>query len=837
MPEGIKQIFVRPRVNALLMQAIEKPVVVVCARMGYGKTLAVTDFVRETNISTIWLQLSELDNVTLSFWGNFVQAVSKINKPLAEELAGLGFPDTEDKLNRYYFYRNRAAPNTRYFTVLDDIHLISNPDVLAFIEHITYKESTDRTLIMIGRELPQVNLSGLLVRDMVFNISESDVGFSESELAQFLLQQGLSSEMASLSEMYRDTEGWAFMINFMTRILKKSPGYSGYTRSVIKQNIFQLMDKEVWSIISEKLQRFLVRLSLVRRPSADLVSALAKQDESLLEELYNQRVAYIRFDRNTGRYLIHQLFLDYLRSKQDMLTPEEVDDTYRITAHWCQLHSFETDAIIYYEMVGDYEAIVSIIREAPVQTLLSSAVHLKDMFQRAPEGMYARVKCFSCAHIRIFIFAGLWQETVELMKDYEKKFLALPEEDELRSHALGIIYYSWGIVRQLMCTVDNVYDFDIYAEKMSDFPTLLPDSQIFESYPIGPCINRAGAARKGAPEEYLDAIARAVKHYAPTRSGWLEGQEALGRGELLFYQGNIKNARPLISDVVESAKINKNFMIVHLALFYSMRIAIWQGDFEKAEEAIRGMEATLNEEEYDNRFALYDIALGWYYCALRQPDKISDWLKGKLTPFSPVNFLENIASHVKARYHYLTKCNAIMLAYIEEQKRQGVVLFERMEMLAMEACLHYRNKDKEAAFAVLLEAYQTAEPNGIIMPFIEMGKDMRTLTLAALKEKDLPIEEAWLKNINKKASMYARHQSNLIAEYRRANEVDAGIDLTSRELKILHDLYKGFSRSEIAENQGLSINTVRLVINTIYEKLKAHNVVDLVRIAHEQKLI
>ena len=51
------------------------------------------------------------------------------------------------------------------------------------------------------------------------------------------------------------------------------------------------------------------------------------------------------------------------------------------------------------------------------------------------------------------------------------------------------------------------------------------------------------------------------------------------------------------------------------------------------------------------------------------------------------------------------------------------------------------------------------------------------------------------------------------------------------------DLSHGLSRSEIAANRDLSINTVKMAINTIYSKLGARNLADLIRIAVERKII
>jgi len=831
------ELFIRPRVNNLLTKAIKKPLVIVCAGMGYGKTIAVSDFVRDSELPTIWMQFSEFDNIGLSFWENYTGAIEHINKSLAEESRDLGFPDTEDKMNQYFLQRDRMMGNQRFLTVLDDVHLVKDAAVLNFIENMIYNAPTNRTMILICRTQPQINTSGLLVRGMVSNINENDLNFSENELAQYLLQQGLSAEIPNLPEIFQDTEGWAFIINFLVRILKKSPGYTGHVRVVMKKNILLLMEREAWNVISERLRWFLVRLSLVNRLSTELVSMLAEGDEDLLSELNQQRVVYLRYDSYTGCYLIHHQFLDYLHTKQEILSTEEINNTYKIAAEWCVRHGFNIDALKYYEKTANYTEIVEIIREAPTQLLLSVAQHLKGIFDRAPAEVFDRVHCFACAHVRVLMLDGMWTDALEHLEKYEQKFLQLPGDNEFRNRSLGVLYYLWGVLRQLKCSEDDIYDFNVYYEKMSHYPMHLPAGQIRDNYPVGPWINRVGVARSGAPQEYLDAIASSVEHVSKGTINWMEGLDDLGRGELHFYQGEINAVRRFIAAALERAVRGKQFAIVNLALFYTVRVAVWQGEFEKADQALKDMEALLEENEYYNRFSVYDIVLGWYYYTLRRPEKIPGWLKGKFTPYSPTNLLDNFSNQIKARYYYLTKKYTILLSYIEEQKRQESMLYGRVEMLAMEACARYQMKDKEGSFAALYEAYKTASPNDIIMPFIEMGKDMRTLTLTALRDEDCLVPESWLKNINQKSSAYARHQTMVISEYKRANDINSGIGLTHRETEVLHDLYKGFSRSEIAANQGLSINTVKLIVNTIYEKLKARNFAELIRIAHEQKLI
>jgi LuxR family maltose regulon positive regulatory protein len=170
-------------------------------------------------------------------------------------------------------------------------------------------------------------------------------------------------------------------------------------------------------------------------------------------------------------------------------------------------------------------------------------------------------------------------------------------------------------------------------------------------------------------------------------------------------------------------------------------------------------------------------------------------------------------------------------------KQRESCLLGRIELLAIEACVHYKMKDREKAFTVLSDAYETASPNELTMPFIELGKDMRTLTASAIRGSESRIPKPWLETINRKAASYAKRQSHAILEYRQANRLTDSIVFSPREKEILGDLSHGLSRAEIAASRGLSVNTVKMVINMVYSKTGAENLADLIRIAVEQKLI
>jgi LuxR family maltose regulon positive regulatory protein len=341
------------------------------------------------------------------------------------------------------------------------------------------------------------------------------------------------------------------------------------------------------------------------------------------------------------------------------------------------------------------------------------------------------------------------------------------------------------------------------------------------------------------PEEFINAVNRVRNNLSQEfLKGSMAGEIEVMRGELDFYRGNVNSALPFLNLAVKEARLGRQFGFVHRGLFYTMRTAVSQGNFALAEQALKDIKAQLDETSYIHRFTDYDISLSWYYCYLGMPEKVSDWLQEDFSPYSHAAFIENFGNQMKARFCYATRNFAPLLAYIDEMKTRESILYGRVEMLAIEACVHYKMKNKGKAFDSLRNAYENAHPNEIIMPFIELGKDMRTLTSAFQKTAgDNAIPESWLEDISRKSASYAKRRTQIIAEYAQAHRLTDSIAITPQETDILKDLSQGLSRAEIASSRNLSVNTVKMVINSLYSKLGAQNVADVIRIATKYKMI
>ena len=829
----------RPRLNTLLSQVVKKSLTIVCAGMGCGKTRAVYDFSQDCGMIVAWVQLSESDNISFHFWENFVRAISQNDRLLSKEYKELGFPGTDDKMTRFFNIRSHEAAGTKYLLIFDDFHYIKNSAVLNFFERAINEAQENCSIVIISREFPQINISSLMVRDSVSIINEDELMFTEGELYHFLLQQGLVAETNSLSKIYKDTKGWAFIINFAVRMLKKTPGYAGYVQSAIKQDIHHLIEAENWTLISRQLRQFLLRLSLTEHRSAELVELLAQGDERLLSELKRQN-AFVRYDKHIDFYYIHTLFLDFLITKQDMLTEDEIMKTYKTIAEWCVKNDFIGDALLNYEKIGDYESIMTILFSCSARFLMDNVQELLKIFNRMPESIFDSVEISAALHVQLVMNSGNLGETVDLLHRYEVKYMKLPENDAFRNRMLGCIYYQWAVFRLVMCTADDCYDFDKYYAKACACleRVAFKHSNSWYQHPPGLWTSLVGCNRAGSLQDFLDALVRSQLYTERFAHGLGEGIDDLCQGEMLYYQAHISKAGSFFARAMEKARKFGQFDIIWRVLFYSVRIAVFQGDYSKIELIFSEMEKQLENNESSVRYLVYDIIYGWYNNILGLPESIPYWLKEKysyLVFYS--NTLENYGNHIKAKYCYMTKNYTDLLEYIERKKGRDTILYERVELLAMQACVYYKMKDKESAFSVLQEAYEMASPNEIVIPFIELGKDMRVVLFAAANDDNCKIPQAWLKNLKQKASAYSKNQTQIVFEYKKINDVESKISLSPRETEILQNLCDGLSRSEIAAMYALSINTIKVHINSIYEKLNARNRADIFRIAIEQNLL
>ncbi|MDR0576654.1 MAG: LuxR C-terminal-related transcriptional regulator [Candidatus Accumulibacter sp.] len=825
----------RPRVDEILAAAMRANVVVICAGAGYGKTHAVQTFLQNYKAVTTWIQLTERDNAGARFWENFSHAVSRINKPLGRQLMEVGFPETSVDFEKYlHIPETDISLQQKHVIVFDDLHLIHDEAVLRFIERSVHTPFPNITTIFVSRVEPGLNLLGQV---STANITEEDLRFTEGEIHAYLRAQGLSVTADTLHEIHEETRGWFLAVNLVARLLQRNPSREFRLRTSLKFNVFKLLESEIFLAVSEDMQRFLIRLSLIDTPSAEIARQLAG-DPALFDEL-TRITAYVRYNACNNDYQIHHLFREYLLQKQGVLTEDEKRETHRVAARWYDENGYWIEAVFYYEKAGDYEPIVRIIHAMPVAIPEKAATRLLAIIEKIPPEIAEGIALFPTAYLRLLTILLRLDEVVVFARRYIEKHEALPPS-AFNDRVLTSAYTALAFVSVLRAPDTDVYDFDVYFTKAeahySRHPYEHPQSPI--SCRVGTYAIKVGADRPGAPEEYIDALTRAAPLCARVMGGFMSGLDDLARAELHFYRDEIKKVEHFLERAARTAWENKQYHIYSRTQLYRIRLGFVQGDYDKTEQATRAIERLVEMPDFPNRHLVVDILTAWYKLKLGLSHIIADWLKtDELELGASPRFIEYYGNYVRMEYYFHSGRYAESLAVAEKYGEPKRFLFGRVNVKIREAICLYQMKDREKALEALRQAYEFSRSNHLVMPFIETGKNMRTLTMAAMRDGNAGIPREWLELINRRAGTYAKRQQIIITAYRKEHGMLDRISLSRRETEVLTDLYEGLSRSEIALARNLSINTVKLVINNLYAKLNANNVADVVRIAAEKDLI
>ncbi|MDR1566626.1 MAG: LuxR C-terminal-related transcriptional regulator [Treponema sp.] len=844
----------RPRINALLEQALRNSVVTVTAGEGYGKTHTVYSFLRRRAEAAVWIPLSDRDNSPWRFWENFCNALGRQNQELRKVLTETGFPETPGQINSCIAVLWDAVSGSgKHIIVIDDFHLIHAAPIIRFLEHILAAPSPNQTFILISRIETEINTMPLLSKGLLSHIGAEELRFSEDEITSYFRIRNIEVSPEEAREIFQDTEGWALAISLLAEELKS--GAEKYTRHLLEKGSFKVMEDTLYASIPESLQRFLIILSLFEQWPLDILERIAATMPiklPALEELtgnMKRLSALIRYDVYLHGFRIHRIFLDYLRKKQHEIPREQFIEACSIAAQWCMENDLRMDAAFNYERAGDYKGILMVIYSFPRLFSCSAAAALLEILDRvfrderrdesSEDFLFLRYVAYS----KLLINMGKFAEAAAGLYEGIKIFEALPPSP-LSSWILSGCYTNLGSLSILNYRETKDFTWTIECFQKSNYyymrhPKPLPQQVTRAS--VSSYVNQVTyPPRPGEFEEAIEFFARCIPHTSYSHRGYLCGMDSLAWAELAYFKGDLPAAEQHVREAIFKAHEKEQYETENRGLFYLLRINLHTGDFAGFRDAWRQMEAQLEIQDYINRYLLFDIAAGWFYAHIGETGKIAFWLKSNFDESELISFFYNFEIIVKAKYLYAEKRYRETLELIRQKKAAeglGSFLLGKLELAVIEAAVRMRMGDIPGAVKALETAYEVSFSNSLDMPFIELGEEMRFLAGAALAGPDCSIPRQWLESIRSKASAYGK-KLILAAEqcWNKTGRAEIPF-LTRQERAVLCGLSRGYNREKIAGEENISIGAVKMSIKNLYTKLGALNRADAIRIATRYNIL
>lgn len=838
-PPYAEHLLRRPNVENLLKNAFKKPLTTVIAGAGYGKTQAVFSALKSIEYRSVWLQLSELDNMLSRFWERIIFAVKLHSNDLAERLLSLGFPESMSAFNQFlHLIARHLIDEKRLIVVLDDFHFITEKAILNFLELLIHAHIKNFSIVLISRTKPDLSLASMLSNEFLARITENDLCFTKDEMKAYFNQQAINLSESMSDAVYSYTNGWIFAIYLVGLTVKKGDIDSQNPILEAKIDIFDLIEKEIFSAASNKLQSFLIKISILDVIPSGLLKELADNDFELISEM-QQLSMFIGYNSFSDRYRIHQLFREFLMERKGRLTECEIVSMHMTAAKWYEKNNCKFEAISHYKECGHYEEILDIILSFPHQVPKETADSIIRLIEQAPNGIVAARPVIRVVKARYMFNNNRIEEAKRELSDIRKEFEELPRTKE-NDAVLGETY----IILALISIVNLDFEFEklfkMADEYLPEGSTLI-DAKVTIADGINVCSVKNPSS--GELKRHQDALFSAAPYASRVMNGCGYGMEYLNAAESGLYTGDFKAAEKYAYKAIYKSREYQQYDIEYMANFVLVRIFTAKGKYSEISDILDQMQTQLKNLHIPECIALNDVIRGWFYTKIKKIDKVPKWIRYE-------EETRKMLPPVTLGREYLVRSDCLLaedrhldllgfMTQTDQMYEARGILYARIQNKITKAIIYHYMGSYEKSINMLNEAYELTHPNNLIMQYIEYGSQMRTLIHSAKRNKDCKIPIEWLDKIHTKASTYAKQLGQVVSAYNKDHELEdsSQIKLSKRESEVLTYLYRGLTREEIAESCYLAVSTINDVVKNIYAKLGAGNVVDAVRIAKERNIL
>ncbi len=379
-PPGVcRDLIDRRRLVARLNE--RRPVTVVVAPAGYGKSTLLSAWLVDLDRPAAWLSLDRMDNDPSTFLTYVIAALRTVDPNAGRSTQSLAtrngsMPPPWPVIGRSLVSDVEAIARP-FVLVLDDYHEISDPECHALLAELARRPLDHLQLVVASRRAVPLPMGRLRASDLVTEIRAEDLRCSADEARLFLRRSvGDQLDDATALRLAQETEGWLAGLR-MVAVYVRGQGDAAVASDALSGRpptwrALEYLAEEVLAEQPAVVQECLVRASILERLCAGLCAALTDgittgaDGQSFLDRVEDEGLFVVPLDDvvDGGRrwYRLNHLFRDLLRHRLRQNLPEDdVADLHRRAGDWFAAHHFVEEALSHYLAAGDEPSAVSLV--------------------------------------------------------------------------------------------------------------------------------------------------------------------------------------------------------------------------------------------------------------------------------------------------------------------------------------------------------------------------------------------------------------------------------------------------------------------------------------------
>jgi LuxR family transcriptional regulator, maltose regulon positive regulatory protein len=299
------------------------PSTLVIAPAGSGKTTALAAWAAVTRRDVVWIRLDHDDDEP-----------SAIAAALLEGGRRQLHSDFGGRLRHLLSYAGPTAAARQLLTslvndlgdhgpvafIMDDVHSVTGPATLAFLEDLLDHLPHDARVVLGSRVEPALSLPRRRVRGQVAELRLEDLRLDREAVRQVLEREAVVSD-EQVEAVLAASSGWAAAVRFATAHVGADPGSAitaQFGVSAVLSDLRPFFAAEVLEALPERVGRFLLETSILDELNPSVCDAVTGRSDSdlILEELDRRNLFLTRHRHGSEEtWRTHDLFAAFLRDE------------------------------------------------------------------------------------------------------------------------------------------------------------------------------------------------------------------------------------------------------------------------------------------------------------------------------------------------------------------------------------------------------------------------------------------------------------------------------------------------------------------------------------------
>ncbi len=345
----------RARLMKQLDQAVQRPIILVAAPPGFGKSTMVTQWLASNRGPPVaaWVSLDARDNDQVRLWTHVALALQLAGCQLMDDVVTFMAAHGSEATTRVLPRLLQAMAETQDDLVLlfDDFHLLQDPECHRQVEFLIEHLPPQTHLMIITRADPGLRLGRLRATGQLAEIRAAELAFTADEAMSMLAVEKVHLAETSVQSLVQRTEGWAAGLYLATLSMSGRPDPDEFIREVSGGNRFigDYLTEEVLASHSDEVRSFIRAVSILDRFSAPLCDAMTGTPGSaaILHELERTNLFLVPLDERRTWFRFHHLFASVARSELEFEHPEAVPALHSTAARWFRDHGHIDEAVMH----------------------------------------------------------------------------------------------------------------------------------------------------------------------------------------------------------------------------------------------------------------------------------------------------------------------------------------------------------------------------------------------------------------------------------------------------------------------------------------------------------